>query len=330
MGAQARWVALWLALLVTMVVARPARAHEFRPIVLELRELDGGEWRVRLEVPPAAAARLGAPLEVALPEHCREARGALGVVDCGDRGLVGVVGLRGLAGQRSDALLRVHRLDGPVESHPLRSGASTVHVGPRPHPGVAGYIGLGVTHILGGLDHLLFVVALVLLGRPRTPGAARRLAFSLTGFTLGHSVTLALAVLGQLRLPGPPVEACIALSIVVVAAAALRSPGEASEPPEHAVALPLAIAFGQLHGLGFAGALREVGLPPNGIVGALLGFNLGVELGQLLVLAALLFVAAAVSRWSRVEWAREGLVRAVGTIGMAWLFVRVASFWEMG
>lgn len=325
---------LWWVAFLVVLLPRPAAAHEFRPIVLELRELEHGAWRVHLEVPPASDARVGAPIEVTLPAHCVDQEPALGTVDCGERGLTGVVGLRGLAGQRADGIVRIHRVGGGVESHALRPGAPTIELGEQPHPGVLGYVGLGVTHILGGFDHLLFVLALVLLGRPARSGAARRLALSLTGFTVGHSLTLALAVLDLVQVPAPPLEACIALSIALVAGAALREGEPVSAPSSVTSGLPVAVVFGLLHGLGFAGALREVGLPSQGLGGALFGFNVGVELGQLLLLALLLLLAAAVHRLDgledRVEQLRGRLVRAVGTVGMAWVFIRVASFWEVG
>ena len=154
------------------------------------------------------------------------------------------------------------------------------------------YTLLGVEHILTGFDHLCFVLALVLI-----VGFNRRLFWTVTAFTLAHSITLALATLGVIHVPGPPVEATIALSIVFVASEIVQQQrgreGLASKQP-----WLVAFAFGLLHGLGFAGALAEIGLPANAIPLALLFFNIGVEIGQLLFIAAvfaatrLLFLAA--------------------------------------
>ena len=137
------------------------------------------------------------------------------------------------------------------------------------------YLVLGVEHILGGVDHLLFVLALLLIVR-----GGKRIFITITAFTLAHSITLVSANLGWVRVPGPPVEAMIALSIVFVAAEVVHGlrgkPGLTARAP-----WVVAFSFGLLHGFGFAGALAEVGLPQKAIPVALLMFNVGVEIGQL-------------------------------------------------
>ena len=187
----------------------------------------------------------------------------------------------------------------------------------------ATYLRLGVEHILTGLDHLAFVLALVLL----TP-AWRRLWKTITAFTAAHSLTLALAATGIVRLPPPPVEATIALTIVFVAREVwLAQHGRPGSTASRA--WPVAFAFGLLHGLGFAGALAEVGLPDSDLPLALLTFNLGVELGQLAFVAAVLLLGRALSRqaWTQRRWLRLAPTYAIGALACFWCIDRVARFW---
>ena len=185
------------------------------------------------------------------------------------------------------------------------------------------YTALGIEHILLGVDHLLFVLALLILVR-----GARRIALTITAFTLAHSLTLVAATLGWLSLPGAPVEAVIALSIAFLAREiAMSWRGHASLTER----LPwlVAFVFGLLHGLGFAGALAEIGLPQKAIPVALLCFNVGVELGQLLFVAVMLALAwsarALLARWqSTLRWVPP---YAIGGIASFWLIERIAAFW---
>jgi hydrogenase/urease accessory protein HupE len=186
------------------------------------------------------------------------------------------------------------------------------------------YVLLGIEHILLGVDHLLFVFALVLLVR-----GWRRLVATITAFTAAHSVTLAAAVLGFVHVPQPPVEATIALSIALVAGEIVHRrqgrPGLAERKP-----WVVAFAFGLLHGLGFAGALSEIGLPPHSILLALLFFNVGVELGQLAFIATVLPVLALVRRlplpWPAWSWRVAPYV--IGSLAMYWATERITSFWR--
>jgi hydrogenase/urease accessory protein HupE len=186
-------------------------------------------------------------------------------------------------------------------------------------PVVADYTRLGVEHILTGFDHLLFVVALTLLVRKR-----RALIMTITAFTVAHSLTLAATVLGLVSVPPAPVEAAIALSIVLVCAECLR-PADTGSFTRRAPWL-VAFAFGLLHGMGFASALMEIGLPEKHIPAALLCFNVGVELGQLAVIAAVLVVRALATR---VRLARPPLTRgvlyAMGATAAFWSLDRVAA-----
>jgi hydrogenase/urease accessory protein HupE len=192
------------------------------------------------------------------------------------------------------------------------------------------YVALGVEHILGGLDHLLFVFALLLL-----VGGGAPLVKTVTAFTLAHSVTLALSVTGLVRLPGPPVEAAIALSIVFVAAELARAVAPPGRGRGRRGAARVAFAFGLLHGFGFAGALRGVGLPQEHLATALLSFNLGVELGQLLFVSVLLAAGATMARLIPVLSDRRALLArltayGVGALATAWTIERVVAFWSTG
>jgi len=178
-----------------------------------------------------------------------------------------------------------------------------------------------VHHILIGPDHLLFLIGLLLLG-----GSVRQLALVVTAFTLAHSLTLALATLGIARMPQAPVEATIALSIVFVAAEIVRRRDRATAGIDPSV---VAFAFGLLHGFGFAGALHDVGIPEGAIPTALLFFNLGVEAGQLLFIAAALGLAQAVRRLPmtlpRPSWGWRVLPYAIGGVAVFWLLERLGA-----
>ena len=191
--------------------------------------------------------------------------------------------------------------------------------------GVAALYGrLGVEHILSGFDHLLFVFGLVLLVAGR-----RRLVATVTAFTAGHSVTLALASLGVVHVPPAPTEAAIALSIYVLAIELTRSRGSRQKGPTWLRRSPWSMAalFGLLHGLGFAGALSEVGLPEGEIPAALLAFNVGIEIGQLAFVALVVAAGWALARLPRRLPAP--LVRSpayvIGSLAAFWFFERFAG-----
>ena len=294
----ARFV-LPIALLSLLVLAgeRPAQAHEVRPGYLELSALGDGEWDVLWKVPAKGELRLA--LQVRLPESC-ESTDAVGRASggahverwrahCPDGLVAQTIAIDGLPATRTDVLVRVRHDDGSTQTVRLtpREPSFTVEGAPGAFAVARTYLVLGAEHILLGVDHLLFVLALLLL-----VGNARRLVGAVTAFTVAHSVTLAAAALGWLYVPPAPVEAAIALSIVFVAAEILhRREGLARRRP-----WTVAFAFGLLHGLGFAAALREIGLPANAIPVALACFNLGVEAGQLLFIAAVFAVLGLASR----------------------------------
>jgi hypothetical protein len=327
-----------LALALLLVChATAARADVFRPAYLELREAGDGRYDVLWKVPARGEeARLAAWVRftsdtVSLSEPRGAFRGGAHVERWQvrrDGGLAGqTVRIEGLAGGVTDVIVRVERLDGTSQTaRLLPERPAFVVEAPAGRAAVAGsYLRLGVEHILGGVDHLLFVLALLLVVR----GGARIFA-TITAFTVAHSLTLAAAALGFARVPGPPVEAAIALSIAFVAAEVVHGlrgqPGVTARAP-----WVVAFSFGLLHGLGFAGALAEVGLPEQAIPLALLTFNVGVELGQLAFVAAVLTARSLLARLPlRVPWPRTAAYApayAIGTVATVWLIERVAAFW---
>ncbi len=223
-------------------------------------------------------------------------------------------------------LVRVQTRDGARSTtlvHPSRPWLEIVPA--RGSFAVAGaYLVHGIEHILLGYDHLLFVLALILIVRN-----LRVLIATVTAFTVAHSITLALATLGVVHVPGPPVEAAIALSILLLACEIARtSVGQ----PSITARWPwlVAFSFGLLHGFGFASALSEIGLPRGDIPLALFMFNLGVEIGQLVFIAAVLALLAVVRRIpipdSVTQRARPVATYAIGTLAAFWFVERVAGF----
>jgi len=229
-------------------------------------------------------------------------------------------------------LIRFQRLSGETHTAVLGPDESEWTLPPPESAGRVAreYLGLGLAHILEGGDHLLFLACLIFIAR-----STRRILVTVTGFTLAHSITLALATLGWVRLPVPPVEAAIALSIVFLATEIARQPRD-TLTWRHPIAV--SSSFGLLHGFGFAAVLREAGLPQLELPAALLFFNLGVEVGQVLFIAALVGVWALLRGLLRgrlslsgpelMERARLPVGYAVGWLASYWLFVRVASFWS--
>ena len=319
--------------------AAAARAHELRPALLSVTQVAPERYDVEFRVPiEATLEEAPAPSFPAGSERVGGAtRTRFGTMSV-ERFRIHVPGE--LAGRRlgvrfegssggSEVLVRVATSDGRTSIGRLVPGrgardADWLVPAAASTRAVAGtYLRLGVEHILTGLDHLAFVLALVLL----TP-AWRRLWKTITAFTAAHSLTLALAATGIVRLPPPPVEATIALTIVFVAREVwLAQHGRPS--PTARRAWPVAFAFGLLHGLGFAGALAEVGLPDTDLPLALLTFNLGVELGQLAFVAAALLLGRALSRarWGQHPIARLAPSYVIGGLAAFWCIDRVARFW---
>lgn len=309
-------------------------ADVFRPAYLELRQVDADTFDVLWKVPAQGdTARLA--IHVVFPEGTTtvsDPRGQFAADAFVERWTIrregglagGTIRIDGLPGSITDVLARVERHDGTTQvARLLPETPAFVVESPEDSAGVARtYLGLGVHHILAGIDHLLFVTALVLIVPSR-----RRLVWTITAFTVAHSLTLAAATLGVVRVPQAPIEAVIALSIVFVAAEIVRGrqgrPGLTARAP-----WVVAFSFGLLHGLGFAGALAEVGLPERAVPLALLFFNVGVELGQLAFVAAILTLLAAARRLPRPRstWIEAAPAYAIGAVAMFWVLERLAAF----
>lgn len=197
-----------------------------------------------------------------------------------------------------------------------------IPIEPNPWTVVITYVTLGVEHILMGFDHLLFVLCLVLL-----IGDKKKLLLTITSFTVAHSITLALSTLGWFVLPSVPVEAVIALSIVFLAREYyFYSLGEM--PLSAKAPWTVAFIFGLLHGLGFAGALADIGLPQANIPLALLFFNIGVELGQIGFIFLVIFSAYLLFKFYdfRKVWIQKAVAYSIGGISSFWLIERLLQF----
>jgi hydrogenase/urease accessory protein HupE len=322
-------VTLARALVVVALAASGASAHALSPSLLELVEAPDHTVAVRWSEPAGAPAAL--PLTPRLPAACRPldrpevSHDAQQLTlrwraDCSPGGLVGgTIGVDGLAARGTPALVRVVLADGRTIQRALAPGDAPFTIAARPGPldVLRDYGGLGVEHILTGYDHLAFVLALVLLVH-----GARRLTTTVTAFTFGHSITLALAVLGIVHVPPAPVEVLIAASILLLAVE-LAQPPDAPADLVHRRPWLVAAGFGLLHGLGFAGALAQVGLPQGDIPLALLAFNLGIEAGQLAWVLVVIAVRAVVERVpvpARLGWVPA---YAIGTLAAYWMLQRI-------
>ena len=332
------WLVTILFLLASLIAAPTARAHDARPAYLEIKETSPNQfsmvWRrpvlagMRLAVVltmPGDVKNLKAPVEQELADSLLERRW----IDVGATGLADKrIEFRGLQATITDVLVRVEMLDG-------RTWTTIVHpsqpwfelTGTPSKVQVAGaYLRLGIEHILGGVDHLLFILALMILVK-----GTRRLVATVTAFTVAHSITLAAATLGFVHVPQKPVEAAIALSIVFVASEIVRARQGRQGLTEQWPWI-VAFSFGLLHGFGFAGALSEVGLPQTAIPVALLFFNVGVEIGQLLFIGTILSLIS-LWRWfarrqsiPQLSWAWRIAPYSIGGIAAFWMVQRIAGF----
>ena len=288
-----------------LFVLSPAQAHEARPAYLELKETAPGQFSVLWRTPVLAGTRLPIvlklpdtvtnlkePIEQQLADSIVERR----LIRAGPDGLAGArIEFPGLQLTITDVLIRVEMLDGRKWTTIARPSQPWVEIAAAQSKlQVAGaYLRLGIEHIWGGIDHLLFILALMILVK-----GTRRLVATVTAFTVAHSLTLAAATLGFVHVPQAPIEATIAMSIVFVACEIVHSRQGRLGLTERWPWL-VAFVFGLLHGFGFASALSEVGLPQNDIPVALLFFNLGVEVGQILFIAVVLAVIALFRKLAR-------------------------------
>ncbi len=323
-----------LVVIAVLASGIPAAADVFRPAYLEVRQKDAETFDVLWKV-PAQGDTMRLAIHVVFPDGTVRVSEPRGTFD--GNGFVeqwtirrhgglagGTIRIEGLPGSITDVLARVERDDGSTQvARLLPERPAFVVEAPSDGAGIAWtYLSLGVHHILAGVDHLLFVLALILIVPSR-----QRLVWTITAFTVAHSLTLAAATLGVVHVPQAPVEASIAMSIVFVAAEIAHDlqgrPGLTARAP-----WIVAFSFGLLHGLGFAGALAEVGLPQRALPLTLLFFNVGVEVGQLLFVATLVAMIAAARRltggWP--AWIEAVPAYAIGGVAMFWVIERIAAF----
>ena len=320
--------------LVLFFSATVSFADEIRPGYLEIKESSQNIFSVLWKVPAKGDRKLS--LRAQLPKNCKEitqpnsqlvnsAYIQRWIVTCEGGLLEKTLSISGLKSTNTDVLLRLEFIDGSSqsvlltptkESFRIPATASSLQI-------ISTYTWLGITHILMGVDHLLFVFALLLIVNGK-----RRLLWTITAFTLAHSLTLAGATLGFINVPQQPVEAVIALSILFLAVEIVHGKqgrkGAAARWP-----WMVAFVFGLLHGFGFAGALAEVGLPQQAIPLALVFFNVGVELGQLLFVAAVLSVGYLLHKLKLpklLDWSETVAIYSIGGLSSFWLFERISAF----
>ena len=302
-------------------------AHEVRPAYLEINATGENEYSVIWKQPLLNGRPLS--LQPDFPSDCArsstriEALGTEALIErielqCASSLKGRIVGVSGLTKTLTDVLLRA-QLGNGITTTLLRPESPTTKLGTGRSAPLASYLRLGVEHLLFGIDHVLFVIGLMFFLDRIGP-----LVKTITSFTVAHSLTLGISAIGLVRIPQAPIEAVIALSILFLATEKLR--GTTGTLVARRTWL-IAFIFGLLHGFGFAGALNDIGLPRENLLLALLLFNLGVELGQLVVVGAALLVAHATSRWfsptPRMVW--QAPVYGMGAIASFWFVSRTAS-----
>lgn len=322
-----------LVLVMGLAWAGLARAHEVRPALLDIRETGDGWFDVAFKRPmlggdlpdiaplfPDDVVQIGNPVR-------RQVKGAILETsryrtDAGT--IVGMqIEIEGLKAQQIDVLVQITLANGVSHSAILKPSEPGYIIPDAENSWavVSGYTVMGIGHILSGFDHLLFVLALILLIRGRW-----MLLKAITAFTVAHSITLALATLGVVSVPSKPTEAVIALSIVFLAVEVLRksqgSGGIAVQSP-----WIVTFGFGLFHGLGFAGALSDVGLPQHAIPLALLSFNVGVEIGQVMFVAAVLALVFVVRKAGIKEGfaERQFAPYVIGCMAAYWVIERTLA-----
>ncbi len=313
--------------IVALVVlcALPVSAHEVRPAYLRASQSADGTFDVFWKQPVLGDRRL--PLEPRFPDDCTRGNATAPeftgnalletwTLSCDLR--AGEVAIDGLSATLTDVMLQVDYADGSSITQLLRPEAASLDLA-DPTPSVWGYLRLGIEHLVFGIDHVLFVIGLTLYIRGFVP-----LLKTITAFTVAHSITLAASVLDLVYLPQGPVEAVIALSILFLARE-LVVPEARRSRFTNAKPWWMAIAFGLLHGFGFAGALADIGLPREQLAGALLLFNIGIELGQLLVIGAVLALLYLVTRLVARPVAAHAFALLMGVVAAYWTIDRIAA-----
>jgi len=325
-------LAALVAFVVALLLPAWAAAHEVRPALLQITEQAPGRYQVFWKQPVMGdvAVRLSPHLSSGWletqPDDEYAAPGFLvrTWTIASPKPLDGqTVTIAGLEKTITDVFVQVQLADGRRVEAVVKPDRPTFNLAltKASAPGVPAYLKLGVEHILAGIDHLAFVLGLLLL-----VGANRNLIKAITAFTAAHSLTLAAAALGWVHVPSALIESLVALSIVFVAAELLRT-GQPSLTRRHPWVV--AFTFGLLHGLAFAGALAEIGLPAKGVVAALFLFNLGVEIGQLIFVAVAIAVILLLRRLRAMtprdlsQPARLVPAYAIGCFAAMWFIERV-------
>lgn len=317
-------------LLVALALAAPAAAHESLPLIVELTQQDQTRFSIVTRA-PGNLRRENLP-DIALTGDCAELPRSVRVrqYECPERPKELTIGKSGAASAPA-VLLKARFANGERLSVTAPPGSSSLLL-PREETAssvLLGYVNIGLFHILTGLDHLLFLACLVLVAR-----TWRRTAITVTGFTIGHAITITLATLGLVRVNSGAVEAIIALSIVFLAAELVRGDRSGLVIRKPAI---IASAFGLLHGLGFAGALMSIGTAQTRPILSLIGFNIGVEAGQLAFVAIMLLLVKAFARLrGRIasprsgRYATQGFISVIGTVGGYWFFERTVGIFTQG
>jgi len=321
------WLAWCLVTVTCWLFATSAAAHDVRPAVLALQETAPGVFDVHWSAPTLAS---GVPTRARpeFPSHCVVAERRL---DCGRAGLVGEIAFSSEV-PLSRVTVSIAWADAPATFRIVTGDAPAMTVLGTPREAsveqrvelVGTYVLLGIEHIVFGPDHLMFVVGLLLL-----LDTVRVLVWTITAFTLAHSVTLAAASLDWMTPSVPVVELVIALSILLLALEV------ASPRTSWTKRAPWAVAFtfGLLHGFGFASALSEIGLPPRHVALSLVSFNLGVELGQLGVVGLSAMLWRFVARWDTGRrWGRTVTSLLLGSTAVFWCLERAVSLarsWDL-
>lgn len=324
-----------LTVIVFLFASVPIWADEIRPAYLQLTEVQPNVFSVLWKV-PARAGNQRLALDVSFDADYTTIRKSMEGFVTGyhmrnwqvsfAQGLPqSKIKINGLEQTSTEVLLRIEYLDGASLTHRLSPGSPEYVVAEKPTPlqNAYTYLTLGIEHILMGFDHLLFVLALLLL-----IDNTRKLIMTITFFTVAHSITLTLATLKIIHVPVPPVEATIALSIVFVASEIIRTQ-QGHAGITYRKPWIVAFVFGLLHGLGFAAALGQIGLPDNAIPLALVMFNVGVEIGQLLFISAFLLLSWTVAQlqFASFRGLRKVAPYFIGSLASFWLIQRTVGFW---
>ncbi|MEG0348808.1 MAG: HupE/UreJ family protein [Acinetobacter sp.] len=307
-------------------------AHEIRPAYLQINQSTPHTYQVLWKVPSKGETVLDIRPEftnqfVLQPSSSETILDGFVIYHYNLSGKTDLLGtplsIKNLPHTTIDVLVNIHLLDGQKYTLLIQPSANqiTIPQSPTKWNVFKTYTILGIEHILLGFDHLLFVLALIILTK-----GVMRIVKTITAFTIAHSITLGMASLGYVHVPGPPVEAVIALSIMFLALEILRG---LEGKPTLTARKPwlVAFTFGLLHGFGFAGALSEIGLPQNEIPLALACFNIGVELGQLAFVLFMLFVIYLLhlkKDWP--VWLQKFPPYAIGTISAFWVVERIWGF----